>query len=155
MANFDEAIKIILKHEGGWVNNPSDPGGETNMGITKRDYPHLDIKNLTVEQAKEIYKSDYWDKVKGDKIIDQHTALQVFDMCVNSGYSRATKIAQTILNIVVDGSFGPQTLKHINNADTDLFLVNYKLERVKFYTRLASKKSLRQFLYSWIKRTIE
>ena len=85
MADFNKAIAIILKHEGGYVNDPDDPGGETNMGITKRDFPHLDITNLTVEQAKEIYKEKYWDTINGDDITNQTVATQIFDFGVNAG----------------------------------------------------------------------
>ena len=65
---FDDAIGIVLKHEGGYVNDKNDPGGETRYGISKRAYPDLDIKNLTISQATEIYKKDYWVKGKCDKV---------------------------------------------------------------------------------------
>ena len=70
MSKFDEIIEGVLKHEGGYVNDPTDLGGETNFGITKRFYPDVDIKNLTEEGAKEIYKRDYWDKNKVDDVPD-------------------------------------------------------------------------------------
>ena len=145
MADFDEAIDIILHHEGGYVNDPDDPGGETNYGITKRDFPHLDIKNLTVQQAKEIYKDKYWNAVRGDRISNQEIANQMFDFAVNAGVNRATKIAQKIMKITADGIFGNQTLGNINSTDFILFLTNYKLERIAFYTRLAKRKHLGNF----------
>ena len=61
MTNFQQAIQFVLKHEGGYVCNPNDPGGETNYGISKQEYPDLDIKNLTVANAMDIYQRDYWD----------------------------------------------------------------------------------------------
>jgi len=62
LVNFDEIIEVVLHHEGGYVNDPKDPGGETNFGIAKRSHPDVDIKNLTKDGAKEIYKEHYWDK---------------------------------------------------------------------------------------------
>ena len=81
MSKFDEIIEGVLKHEGGYVNDPTDLGGETNFGITKRFYPDVDIKNLTEEGAKEIYKKDYWDKNKVDDLPDDLKHIY-FDMCV-------------------------------------------------------------------------
>ena len=152
MANFDIAIEIILHHEGGYVNDPDDPGGETNMGITKRDFPHLDIKNLTVHQAKAVYRDKYWNAVRGDRISNQEVANQMFDFAVNAGVNRATKVAQKIMKISADGIFGDQTLGNINSTD---FVSNYKLERITFYTKLAKRKTLRKFLYAWVRRALE
>ena len=64
ISKFDEIIEVVLEHEGGYVNDPKDPGGETNFGIAKRSHPDVDIKNLTKESAKEIYKEVYWDNNK-------------------------------------------------------------------------------------------
>ena len=82
MARFDMSIETILKHEGGYVNDPDDPGGETNFGISKRQYLKIDIASLTIEQAKMLYRQDYW---KYDEIISQPVATKVFDMAVNMG----------------------------------------------------------------------
>ena len=160
MANFDDAIQIILKSEGGYVNDPDDPGGETNMGITKRDFPQLDIVNLIVEQAKEIYKEKYWDSVKGNQISNQKVANQIFDFGVNAGTKRSIKKAQEVLKetfnvMVVDGIIGNQTVGTLNSFDSDLFVVKFKLKRIEYYTAIAKKASLRKFLYSWVKRTLE
>ena len=83
--SFDSAVEFVLQREGGYVNNPKDRGGETNYGISKRSYPDLDIKNLTREQAKEIYRKDYWQAIDGDKIADPKAALVAFDAAVNHG----------------------------------------------------------------------
>lgn len=155
MADFDKAVKIILEHEGGLVSDPDDPGGITKYGITARDFPHLDIKNLTIEQAKAIYRDKYWNKVRGDRINNQDIANQVFDFAVNAGYSRATKTIQELLKIKVDGIFGEQTISNINSVYYELFLANYKLERIKFYIELAKQPKRRKYLYSWAKRTLD
>ena len=114
---FFEAIEIILKHEGGYVNDKDDPGGETKYGITKRFYPNIDIKYLTKKEAKQIYKDDYWDKNRVDELPEQLRYI-FFDMCVNMGRGTAVKILQRSAvssgqKIAVDGGLGPMTLKAI------------------------------------------
>ncbi len=85
MADFEKAVAVVLRHEGGYVNDPDDPGGETNYGISKRAYPHLDIARLTVEQAKAIYRADYWERIAGDSLTSQHYANALLDTAVNMG----------------------------------------------------------------------
>lgn len=82
---FDKAIKVVLAHEGGYVNDPNDLGGETNFGISKRSYPTVDIKNLTREQAVEIYRGDWWERYRYGDIEDLDVATKVFDLAVNMG----------------------------------------------------------------------
>ena len=121
---FEEIIKSVLKHEGGYVNDPDDAGGETNFGIAKRWYPNVDIKNLTIEQAKKIYHTDYWRPSKCDEVPPQLRHIY-FDMCVNFGRSGAVKVLQQAANsknkdkIDVDGGMGPATLKAIQNISLD------------------------------------
>ena len=93
LTNFDDIIEVVLHHEGGYVNDPKDPGGETNFGIAKRSHPDVDIKNLTKEEAKEIYYEHYW---CGNKVPHMPDDLKhiYFDMCVNQGKGRAVKILQ-------------------------------------------------------------
>ena len=97
MSKFDDIIEVVLEHEGGYVNDPNDPGGETNYGIAKRSHPDVDIKNLTKEGAKEIYKEVYWDKNKVESLPEELWHIY-FDMCVNQGKSRAVKIIQRAVN---------------------------------------------------------
>lgn len=93
MTNFTKVIEFILQHEGGYVNRKDDPGGETNMGISKRAYPNLDIKNLKKQQAVEIYFKDYWLKA-GCEQLDFPLAACQFDCAVNAGISRANKFLE-------------------------------------------------------------
>ena len=88
---FDEIIEKVLEHEGGYVNDPDDAGGETKYGIAKRWYPSVDIKNLTKEQAKKIYHTDYWRRGKCDEVPPQLRHIY-FDMCVNFGRSVAFNV---------------------------------------------------------------
>lgn len=110
--NFDIAVEIILKHEGGYVNHPNDPGGETNYGISKRAYPDLDIANLTKEDATAIYKRDYWDRISGDDL-PFAVGIVVVDYAVNSGVSRASKALQLAVGATSDGVIGPMTIEAV------------------------------------------
>lgn len=146
-SNFDKAIPFILKHEGDYVNHPDDPGGETNFGITKRDYPHLDIKNITREDAIDIYRKVYWFSA-----LDQlpfQIAAKVFDMVVNMGRVQATKLAQRAAGVVDDGVFGPKTIDALKDTPISK-IIN---QQVMFYSMLATRRpKLKVFLKGWLSR---
>jgi len=153
MANFEAAFEKTIKHEGGYVFDPDDNGGETKYGISASSYPNLNIRALTLDMAKLIYQKDYWEKIQGDRIANQQLAEQIFDMAVNSGVGMASKIIQRIVGAEDDGIIGDKTLPFINQAGS--ILDDYKLWRIKFYMDLcSSNKSQRKFLYSWIKRVL-
>ena len=122
MSKFDISFKHLMKHEGGYVNDPKDPGGETKYGISKRSYPKVDIKNLTIDDAKDIYYNDYWLGNKVNTIVESLQSIY-FDMSVNMGRRRAVKILQAAANnknsnkIDVDGGLGPMTRKAIENLE--------------------------------------
>ena len=123
MKSFKEIIEKVLHHEGGYVNDPKDLGGETKYGITKRFYPDVDIKNLTIEQATEIYKKDYWDKNKVESL-PQNLWHIYFDMCVNMGKRTAVKVLQRAAvnkgrDIEVDGGLGPMTIGALKGVELD------------------------------------
>ncbi len=155
MADFDKAFTFIITHEGGYVNDPNDPGGETKYGISKRQYPDLDIKRLTLRDAREIYFNDYWRAIRGDDIRDQEIANQIFDFAVNAGVRRAVKYAQSVVGVKIDGIMGPITLDAINGMLPEMFLNYYRLSRIHYYYRLAKYTSYRNFLYGWIKRVFD
>ena len=115
MTLFETALEQILHYEGGYVNDPRDNGGETNMGISKRAHPEVDIKNLTKEQAGEIYKRDYWDRSKCDQF-PAPIAIWVFDTAVNAGNTRAAKQLQRAAGATIDGIIGPKTIKAVNDS---------------------------------------
>ena len=157
LTTFDEIIEQVIKHEGGLVDDPNDSGGETNFGISKRAYPDEDIKELTVERAKELYKRDYWDRFKCGQLPDRIRHIY-FDMCVNMGGGRATKILQEACNsknsnkIDVDGGIGKNTIKASANLE-DFRLRAY---RVMFYAELVMKKPDQiKFWVGWFKRSCE
>ncbi len=152
---FLKAVQVILMHEGGYVNHPSDPGGETKYGISKRSYPLLDIKNLTEERAIEIYYNDFWKRLRCDEIADENLALHVFDFAVNAGRGRAVKMLQKMLDTSVDGIIGPHTLKCANEADGKSLTYCYKQERIRYYKRLVERKpEMEVFLKGWVNRVI-
>ena len=111
--NFDHCLEIILHHEGGYVNHPKDPGGETNLGVTKRVYEEhggtKDMKDLTFEDVAPIYKKSYWDRVKGDEL-PAGLDLCVFDFGVNAGTGRAAKYLQNLVGTTADGAIEPATV---------------------------------------------
>lgn len=151
---FLKCISIILQHEGGYVNHPNDPGGETNFGISKRSYPKLDIKNLSKDQASEIYYKDFWTKLRCDELQSELLALHVFDMGVNAGTGRAAKILQRILLIKDDGVIGPITVRFANNFIDQKKLVSFYIEkRIEYYNKIAKANiKLQVFLKGWLKR---
>ena len=156
MKNFNEIIEKVLEHEGGYVNDPTDLGGETKYGITKRFYPDVDIKNLTTEQAKEIYKKDYWDKNKVESL-PQNLWHIYFDMCVNMGKRTAVKVLQRAANnrgkdLEVDGGLGPKTIEALNGVELD----RVRAFRVKYYVDLiTAKPEQEKFYLGWFRRATE
>jgi lysozyme family protein len=151
MAKFEDAIGLTLQHEGGYVHDVNDPGGETNFGISKRDHPDVNIKDLTVDQAKAIYRDGYW-KPWMSEITSQVVANKVFDMGVNMGIGTAVKLLQRVLQVTVDGIFGPGTLAAVNNAGDGL-LDPYKQALVEHYQAIAAARpQMNRFLNGWIAR---
>ena len=158
-ANYDKCLETILHHEGGYVNHPKDPGGETNLGVTKRVYEEhggtKDMKDLTVEDVAPIYKSGYWDKMKGDNL-PNGLDLCVFDFGVNAGPGRAAKYLQTMIGSTPDGGIGPMTLKAVSEYVEDHGLVkaieNYQDARQSYYEKLSTFDT---FGRGWTRRVDE
>lgn len=149
--NFDESFIKLMEHEGGYVNNLKDPGGETRYGISKRSYPNVNIKTLTLEGAKIIYKIDYWDKCRCDEL-PESVRFDVFDAAVNSGVNRATVWLQDALNVKSDGIIGAQTLNAVNSVNGDILSKRYNGTRLLFMTTLDGFKV---FGRGWTKRIAE
>jgi len=114
-ANFEACMAEVFKHEGGYVNDPHDPGGETNMGISKRSYPKEDIRGMTRARAAQIYRKDFWDKLKCDDL-PAGLDLVAFDAGVNSGPARGAKWLQQALGVAVDGKVGLATIGAAKNT---------------------------------------
>lgn len=132
---FDTFFDRLIGHEGGYVNDPNDPGGETKWGISKRSYPNLDIKNLTREQAKEIYRTNFWNRVNAD-ILPDGVAFQLFDFAVNSGIETSIRYFQRALNVADDGFFGPISKEAARTISETDMIMRLNAERLDFMTRL-------------------
>lgn len=148
MANFNRIIYHILDEEGGYVNNPLDPGGETKYGISKRAYPSVDIKNLKPEKAIEIYRQDYWTPIRGDDL-PQGVDLMVLDCAINQGVGAAVKLLQGVLGVTQDGKLGPKTLAKLNSKLTEETIAEYAALRA---LRYAGSKGWNTFGRGWINR---
>ena len=153
--NFDECLKMLLHHEGGYVNHPSDPGGETNLGVTKKVYQEWggtkDMKDLTVEDVAPIYKKNYWDRCKCDDL-DSGVDWVVFDWAVNSGTGRSAKAIQKICGAAQDGAIGPKTLALIGTQNTQYVIEEFGKIRQDFYESL---KTFDTFGKGWTRRNKE
>lgn len=145
---FDEALRLVLKHEGGYSDNPADPGGATNLGITiatLRDYrghavSKADVKTLTVAEAGAIYRKNYWDKVRGDDLLSG-LDYAVFDFAVNSGVGRAADFLQTCLRVDADGKIGPATLDAMRGRDVRQTIIELCDSRLAWLKRLPTWKT--------------
>ena len=141
--NFEKSLIELLKHEGGYVNHPSDPGGRTNLGVTQavwedwidRTVTEENMRALTPAKVAPLYKEMYWDRVKGDKLPSGVDYL-VFDAAVNSGVSRAAKWLQTTVGAVADGAIGEQTLKQVLLTNPQMLIDKYSANRLAFLQRL-------------------
>lgn len=146
---FDQAFERLIGHEGGYSIDSKDPGnwtgGKVGVGILKgtkygiaaNTYPNLDIKNLTLAQAKQIYKKDWWDKLGADHL---HSAIvfQLWDFAINAGKKRAVMELQQAVNIKADGIIGPKTIAAVQNENLNDVLLTLTAERLRFYTSLGT-----------------
>ena len=157
--NWQSSLEKILHHEGGYVNHPKDPGGETNLGVTKRVYEEWggtkDMKDLLVEDVNPIYKKNYWDKCKCDDL-PNGLDLCVFDFGVNAGPGRAAKFLQRMIGTTVDGGIGPNTLKavdtYVEETGLETAIENYQSARQSYYEELSTFDT---FGKGWTRRVEE
>jgi lysozyme family protein len=155
-SNFTEALKHVLKHEGGYVNHPSDPGGMTNLGVTRKVWEswtgkqatEADMRALTPEVVAPLYKKMYWDKVQGDEL-PVGVDYAVFDFAVNAGVSRASRALQNILFVASDGIIGPNTLRVAAQRDPKELIELYSEDRRLFYSQLPT---FSVFGKGWLRR---
>ena len=158
MANYNDAIVKTLAREGGsrFTDVANDKGGATKYGISQAAYPHEDIRNLTEQRAREIYKRDYWDRLRGDDIRSQAIAENIFDTAVNMGARTASRLLQITLNITpADGIVGSATLAVINQQDEETFLAHFTLAKIARYAKICmNDKTQSKFLLGWINRAL-
>lgn len=146
-ARINEMLDRLIHREGGYVNDPDDPGGETKYGISKRSYPDLDIAALTVEQARDIYWRDFVRPARIDQIRHRDVAEQILDWYVNSGV-KGIRSLQKALGVASDGVIGPETLSALNKLKDARMIFH---ERLRFYAKLRKPK----FMLGWINRLID
>lgn len=145
---YEEAVEIILSEEGGYVHDPTDRGGETKYGISKRAYPEEDIPKLTKARARELYRRDYWDRMRLDEF-PEALRLPVFDFAVNAGTVRAARTIQKLAGVKQDGIVGPKTLE----AAWKVTVSAYTKARQEYYARIVrTKPSQGKFFRGWTLR---
>lgn len=161
MPTFKHALKELLKHEGGYVNHPRDPGGMTNLGVTRRvwerwvgrDVGEREMRSLTSEDVAPLYYQKYWLKVKADKL-PPGLALQVFDFGVNAGPRRAIRYLQLVVGTIQDGLFGPMTMKAVQKYlevyGEKKAINRYAAARLSYYRKL---RTFSVFGRGWTRRT--
>ena len=158
-STFDPALRLLLRHEGGFVNHPSDPGGMTNLGVTKAVWEahkgapvtEADMRALTPEAVQPVYKARYWDAIQGDAL-PYGLDYCVFDCAVNSGPGRAIKLLQYVLYTKVDGHMGRNTLGLASNSDPIQLIEDYSQKRLDF---LRSLDGWRTFGNGWANRVTD
>ena len=158
--NFSPSLDLLLKHEGGYVNHPDDPGGRTNYGVTQRVYEKLlgrevteqEMKEIPLDDVRAIYKDNYWDRVRGDDL-PSGIDFCVFDWAVNAGTSRASKALQQVVNVPDDGIIGSQTVATVCEQEDFAGIVEQiAMKREAFYRGLGTFDT---FGRGWLRRNDE
>jgi lysozyme family protein len=145
---FHQMFVRLIDVEGGYVNDPNDPGGETKYGISKRSYPTLDIKNLTLDDAEAIYLRDFWTRIAADKL-PSSVAFQVFDFAVNSGIETAVRKLQAAIDVADDGYWGPVSAAAADAMSEATLILRLTAQRLRFWTKLKNWSSAGK---GWINR---
>lgn len=175
MASFQDAFDATMRAEGGYVNDPQDPGGETYKGIARKmqakwagwvtvdllkrrpGFPrNLDADTALQGQVRDFYESQFWDRVRGDEIVDQAIAESIFDFAVNAGPVTSIKLAQLSVRAEADGVIGSDTLARLNADDPRAFLAVFALNKIARYVSICEKRpDSRKFFFGWVRRTLE
>lgn len=169
MVDFHKTIEVVLAHEGGYVNDPDDPGGETNFGISKRRYTEVDIKTLTRTGAIALYARDFWNPLY-EKLPTQKIADKLFDASINMTHGdtrpyfetdmQAVRLLQQALNdhgsgVTEDGRFGPQTLMAVRMMPADILLRAFRTRLAMHYAALIAADPVRKkYARSWFWRAV-
>ena len=163
MSGFTQALPIILRSEGGYVDDPVDRGGATNFGITQKTYDAWRVKHghgkvavreITTDEVEAIYHSRYWNAAKCDAL-PWPASLCHFDASVNHGPRRAAKLLQRVLGVTPDGKIGPQTLGAVSRIPGYKLTTGLLFGRIAFYVKIVgSRPSQIKFLRGWIRRVL-
>jgi lysozyme family protein len=153
-SNFQECLDLVLKSEGGWVNNPADPGGETNLGVTKRVWEEYvghavkTMKNLTKDDVAPMYELKYWRPCYCE-VLPRGLDFVVFSMGVNAGPGRSVKLLQQSIGCVPDGVIGPRTRELISASNSANLIAKFSETRREYYRSL---KTFPIFGKGWLAR---
>jgi lysozyme family protein len=154
-SNFQECLDLVLKSEGGWVNHPSDPGGETNLGVTKRvweeyvGHPVESLKKLTKEDVAPLYELKYWRPCYGE-VLPRGLDFLCFSFGINAGCGRSVKLLQQSLGLVSDGVIGPRVMQKLRESNITDVIKGFSESRREYYKSL---KNFPIFGKGWISRT--
>ena len=159
LSNFPQSLQLLLKHEGGYVNHPSDPGGMTNLGVTAKVWQEWvghpvdekQMRALTAEDVAPLYKRKYWDACRADELVSG-LDYAVFDYAVNSGVGRAAKTLQDCVGVPMDGGIGPATLAAVKTHSPAKLIENLCDKRLNF---LQSLSTFATFGRGWERRVNE
>jgi lysozyme family protein len=151
--NFDDAFARVVTSEGGYVNDPLDPGGETRWGISKRAYPAEDIAHMTLARARELYRRDYWGPAGCDAVHDS-LKYPLFDAAVNQGVTRAIKMLQHAVHETEDGILGPRTLQAVGSIESARIVFRFMAARLVAYAE-SPETQWKRFGRGWVRRAAE
>jgi lysozyme family protein len=159
ISNWQKSFELMLKSEGGYVNNPADPGGMTNLGVTKatwenwvgRESDEAEMRGLTPEKIEPLYKKKYFDAVRGDELPVGLDYL-MFDFAVNAGAGRAIKTLQTAVGVTPDGGFGPMTMAAVQAVDPIELIERFSQAKENFYRSLTTFAT---FGKGWLNRVAD
>ena len=163
MNRFEDCLARILKHEGGYVNDPLDSGGRTNLGVTQRVWEEFvghpvteaDMKALTPEKIAPMYKLKYWNPSYCE-VLPKGLDYVVFDFAVNAGTGRSVKTLQQAIGCVADGVIGPKTMATINDANPKDLIAKFSAARADFYQGIVARKpDQARFIKGWLNRVEE
>lgn len=174
MAEFNPALEKVLSHEGGYVVDPNDPGGETYKGVARKihskwdgwtnvdmmkkqsGFPAVLETDYNLQQkVREFYQVQFWDRIKGDNIENPEVALSIFDFAVNAGTATSASLAQMVLETTTDGVIGPKTLEKLNAFNPDHFLAAFTVAKIARYISIVKRNpTSRNYFYGWVRRAL-
>lgn len=174
MAEFTQAFQLMIANEGGYGNDPDDPGGETYKGVARKIFSkwdgwtkvdilkrqsgfpaNLDKDPELQQNVADFYRVTFWDKINGDQITNQNVANSIFDFGVNAGSGTSGSLAQMVVGAKPDGVIGPDSISAINSFDPDYFLASFTVAKIARYVNIVKKRpTSRKYFYGWVIRAL-
>jgi len=174
MAEFTDAFRLVIANEGGYGNDPDDPGGETYKGVARKffskweGWTKIDLlkrqsgfpgnldKDVELQQdVEDFYRINFWNKVKGDDLNHQEVANSIFDFAVNAGSGTSVSLAQMVVDAEADGVIGNESITKINAFNSDHFLAAFTVAKIARYVNIVKKRpTSRKYFYGWVLRAL-